>query len=114
MVNFSDLSKMAGKLDVSSLVKNVKEMINPGQTANAAPATPLSGDALSQKIAKITASVQALTAAHAKQVEQMAELNKALEQLSAQAASAVASALAAQPSAVEAATPPPEAVDKTE
>lgn len=104
MVNFSDLSKMAGKFDVSGLVKNVKTMVNPGHAADvAAAATPLSGDALSQKIAEITASVQALTAAHTKQAEQITELNKALEQLRVQAASA-AIPTPAQPSTAEAAT----------
>ena len=105
MVNFSDLSKMAGKLDVSGLVKNVKEMVSPGQAAAAAAATtPITGDALSQKIAEIKTNIQALTAAHAKQAEQIAELNKALEQLSVQAASAAAAAPAASNTA-EAAAP---------
>lgn len=104
MVNFSDLSKMAGKLDVSGLVKNVKEMVSPGQAADAAAATtPISGDALSQKIAEITVSVQGLTVAHAKQAEQITELNKALEQLSTQAASATAAP--ATPNTAEVATP---------
>lgn len=112
MVNFSDLSKMAGKLDVSGLVKNVKEMVNPGHAADAAAAlTPVSGDALNQKIAEITASIQALTAAHAKQAEQMIELNKALEALTAQAASAAA-ASPVKPSTTESVTPAADTTNK--
>lgn len=61
MVNFSDLSKMAEKLDVSGLVKNVKSMVNPDQAATASGvAGSVDADALSQKMVEITAALQTL------------------------------------------------------
>ncbi len=82
MVNFSDLSKMAGKLDVAGLVKNVKSMVNPDQAAMVAATTEAAGDPLSQKMVEVNAALQSLVSATAQQAEAVSKMSKALAGLS--------------------------------
>lgn len=60
------------KIDLDSIVKNVKQMINPtGQTPQAE-----AGDALGIKLAKLSTSIQLVAQIQAEQTKEFAKINK--------------------------------------
>lgn len=60
------------KLDLDSIVKNVKQIINPtGQTPQ-----PGEGDALGIKLAKLSTSIQLVAQIQAEQTKEFAKINQ--------------------------------------
>lgn len=60
------------KIDFDSIVKNVKQMINPtGQTPQAE-----AGDALGIKLAKLSTSIQLVAQIQAEQTKEFAKINQ--------------------------------------
>ena len=109
MVKFTDFSKFKDKLDVSSMVKNVKSMVNPDHAAlgSAAANAPTAGDPLSQKMAEITTAVQSIATANAQQADAVKNINQAITALNKEIAALKKTSVPVTSQAASMATPAP-------
>ena len=76
-IKLPDFNKLVEKIDLQSIVSNVKSIVSPGPEIP----TPVEGDAVAKDLVEVIKQVHALADVHAQQAKNIAEINNKLNEL---------------------------------